>query len=264
MKISLSLSLLLAVSNSLLAWSFAPRVSMPARVRGDATTRLFQAAAAPDDEKTLRNAIASRNEKVDNEGQYAVVDGENLYKGIVFDESQQGGPQAQVIAFVDDDPDARSSVDTNASQSAVSVLAQTMQRLVKPRAYPLFLAEKAAEIAEMTVSDILHPNKHSHAYHAHGGDKTATKERIVILGSGWGAASFLKAIDTSLYDVTVISPRVSSRNGAHRVICSSQWTSCSSRQSANYSCCISSPEPLCIHTHAGGCLCRNRRISQYL
>ena len=34
-----------------------------------------------------------------------------------------------------------------------------------------------------------------------------TKERIVVLGTGWGAASFLKDIDTSLYDVTIISPR---------------------------------------------------------
>ncbi|CAB9521114.1 Internal alternative NAD(P)H-ubiquinone oxidoreductase A1, mitochondrial [Seminavis robusta] len=33
------------------------------------------------------------------------------------------------------------------------------------------------------------------------------REKIVVLGTGWGAVSFLKGIDTSLYDVTVISPR---------------------------------------------------------
>lgn len=35
----------------------------------------------------------------------------------------------------------------------------------------------------------------------------ATKEKIVILGTGWGAHAFLKTIDATKYDVTVISPR---------------------------------------------------------
>lgn len=34
-----------------------------------------------------------------------------------------------------------------------------------------------------------------------------TKPRIVVLGSGWGAYSFLKTVDASMYDVTVVSPR---------------------------------------------------------
>ena len=33
------------------------------------------------------------------------------------------------------------------------------------------------------------------------------RERIVVLGSGWGAHSFLKTIDASLYEVIVVSPR---------------------------------------------------------
>lgn len=33
------------------------------------------------------------------------------------------------------------------------------------------------------------------------------KEHLIVLGTGWGAASFLKNIDTDKYDVTVISPR---------------------------------------------------------
>ena len=33
------------------------------------------------------------------------------------------------------------------------------------------------------------------------------KKSIVILGSGWGAVSLLKNIDTSLYNVSVVSPR---------------------------------------------------------
>ncbi|KIN04909.1 hypothetical protein OIDMADRAFT_101786 [Oidiodendron maius Zn] len=34
-----------------------------------------------------------------------------------------------------------------------------------------------------------------------------TKKNLVILGSGWGAVSLLKKLDTDLYNVTVISPR---------------------------------------------------------
>ncbi|CAI5956112.1 unnamed protein product [Closterium sp. NIES-65] len=33
------------------------------------------------------------------------------------------------------------------------------------------------------------------------------RKRVVVLGSGWGAVSFLKAIDAHGYDVTLISPR---------------------------------------------------------
>ena len=33
------------------------------------------------------------------------------------------------------------------------------------------------------------------------------KKTIVVLGSGWAATSFLKAIDTDLYNVVVVSPR---------------------------------------------------------
>lgn len=34
-----------------------------------------------------------------------------------------------------------------------------------------------------------------------------TKERIVVLGTGWGATAFLNNVNTDLYDVTVVSPR---------------------------------------------------------
>lgn len=35
----------------------------------------------------------------------------------------------------------------------------------------------------------------------------ARKKNLVILGSGWGSATLLKDLDTSLYNVTVVSPR---------------------------------------------------------
>ncbi|KAI9598286.1 pyridine nucleotide-disulfide oxidoreductase-domain-containing protein [Syncephalis fuscata] len=37
-------------------------------------------------------------------------------------------------------------------------------------------------------------------------NRQPTKPRLVILGSGWGATSLLKAIDTNKYEVTVVSP----------------------------------------------------------
>lgn len=40
-----------------------------------------------------------------------------------------------------------------------------------------------------------------------GSNSDQRKKRIVVLGSGWAGVSFLKSLDTSLYDVQVISPR---------------------------------------------------------
>lgn len=37
--------------------------------------------------------------------------------------------------------------------------------------------------------------------------RDTSKKRLVILGTGWGAVSILKRIDTSNYDITIVSPR---------------------------------------------------------
>lgn len=45
---------------------------------------------------------------------------------------------------------------------------------------------------------------------AHPGEQLPadkTKPTLVVLGSGWGATSFLKSLDTEEYNVVVISPR---------------------------------------------------------
>lgn len=34
-----------------------------------------------------------------------------------------------------------------------------------------------------------------------------SKKKVVVLGTGWAATSFLKDLDASLYDVQVVSPR---------------------------------------------------------
>lgn len=83
-------------------------------------------------------------------------------------------------------------------------LTAKIERMMKPRAYPLFLAEKGAVIVEDTISSFTGKKNNGKSVAAVNG---AEKERIVILGTGWGAAAFLKDIDTDRYDVTVISPR---------------------------------------------------------
>ena len=95
--------------------------------------------------------------------------------------------------------------ETNANEDQLldsprkdAAIEEKMERLIKPRAYPLFLAEKAAEICEGAIKGITKPFSRQ---------KERQKEKLVILGTGWGAASFLKDINTDLYDVTVISPR---------------------------------------------------------
>jgi len=92
-------------------------------------------------------------------------------------------------------PPAQSSIPTKRTTTTTSkITAERIKRVTKERPYPLFLAEKAASILpSFSKSDYYPANKQ--------------KERIIVLGTGWGAASFLKTIDCNKYDVTVISPR---------------------------------------------------------
>jgi len=130
----------------------------------------------------LREAIAERNSKVKDEGKYGVADGEFLERMEIDDtEIKESSPEKK-------DPTS---------------LKYKMERMTKPRAYPLFLAEKAAEIVEASVDDLTK----RFADRSSTTNGSSTKERVVILGTGWGAASLVKELDTDLYDVTVISPR---------------------------------------------------------
>ncbi len=72
---------------------------------------------------------------------------------------------------------------------------ERIEKAIKPRPYPLFLAEKTASILDFS------------SVSAKEKPRLKTKEHLVVLGTGWGAAAFLKGIDTDKYDVTVISPR---------------------------------------------------------
>jgi hypothetical protein len=133
-------------------------------------------------EKMLRDEIAERNSMVENEEKYAVLDGESMTTAAIVEEVEEKRP-----------------VDS-ASTGERKTLEAKLERLVKTRAYPIFLMEKAAEIVEGVIDDFrkgagpLYP-------------RSGTKEKVIVLGTGWGAAAFLKGIDTDLYDVTVISPR---------------------------------------------------------
>ena len=158
------------------AVAFVPHARNAARVRSSSLRVEVAEGEAKDSkiaEKLLREELAEMNSKVENEEMYAVADGSmaNVIQEETLDESLEETPS-----------------DKKSLKSSIA-------RLLKPRAYPLFLAEKAAEIAEGVVG------KKSEK------DFTAKREKVVVLGTGWGAASFLKDIDTSMYDVTVISPR---------------------------------------------------------
>jgi hypothetical protein len=72
-----------------------------------------------------------------------------------------------------------------------------IDKVTKERPYPLFLAEKVFSILPSSSSS------QSNNYPSNNNEK----ERIIVLGTGWGAAAFLKTIDCNKYDVTVISPR---------------------------------------------------------
>lgn len=92
-----------------------------------------------------------------------------------------------------------------------SSLERELARAVKTRAYPLFIAEKAAYVFDDVVNIVSDFSNKSTVQVGNGGNNSnkasSTKERVVVLGTGWGAAAFLKEIDTKMFDVTVVSPR---------------------------------------------------------
>jgi len=75
-----------------------------------------------------------------------------------------------------------------------SISQERLDKLTAERPYPIFLAEKTLGLFESPSS--LPPPMNA-----------PPKEELVVLGTGWGAAAFLKNIDTDKYHVTVISPR---------------------------------------------------------
>ena len=91
----------------------------------------------------------------------------------------------------------------NGSTRYKSISQERINNAIKERPYPLFLAEKGAILfVDPNPTKSLPPPPSFN-----NDDNTQSKEKLVVLGTGWGAAAFLKNIDTNKYDVTVISPR---------------------------------------------------------
>eukprot|EP00594_Rhizosolenia_setigera_P014086 CAMPEP_0178965062 /NCGR_PEP_ID=MMETSP0789-20121207/16048_1 /TAXON_ID=3005 /ORGANISM="Rhizosolenia setigera, Strain CCMP 1694" /LENGTH=673 /DNA_ID=CAMNT_0020649955 /DNA_START=62 /DNA_END=2083 /DNA_ORIENTATION=+ len=152
---------------------------------------LYETNDSKDTEKELRKEIARRGTEVKDEGQYGVVDGTN------FDVEST---TATATATATNDIDLSSSL----SEEELNNLQKKIMRIKKPRAYPLFLLEKAANIIDDTLG-----SKEDDGYEGdyYSTKASSEKEKIVVLGTGWGAASFLKGINTHKFDVTVVSPR---------------------------------------------------------
>lgn len=150
-----------------------------------ATGTRISAAPGSEQESTLRTEIEERNTLTKDEEKYGILDG---------DGTDGADGETGVIAGTGSSP-----VPAPAGAKGDGPLKRKIDRATKPRAYPLFIAEKAAQIVEGILPK-------GTAEDASGGS-TGEKESIVVLGVGWGAAAFLKDIDTSKFDVTVISPR---------------------------------------------------------
>ncbi len=134
-------------------------------------------------EEIRREEIEARNSVVDDEAQYAVIDGDSF-------------------AIVDAGNNDQVTEVPATSTDEIRKLQAKIDRLCQTRPYPIFVAEKVAEITEGIVGSVLKKMNDDKRY-----PKSGKKEKVVVLGTGWGAASFVKDIDTDLYDVTVVSPR---------------------------------------------------------
>ena len=175
----------------------------------------FDSVTTKESEKALRNEIATRNSIVDNEEQYTIRDGAGISSA-----TTTVAASAAVVEESTNSAATGTAVDTSSSSSTTQAeeepkdeFEKTFEKIIRQRPYPLFLLEKGIEIVEDTVEGIR--SKFGNTVPAddlsiRGGSSSGgslRRERVVVLGTGWGAAAFVKDIDTSRYDVTVISPR---------------------------------------------------------
>ena len=111
--------------------------------------------------------------------------------------------QESKLLYVENNGENKSFETPKCDQSIID-------QITTERPYGLFVTEKVAEFVENSIPH--HPQKSSsNDDMVEEGNvvemKKKTKEKVVVLGSGWGATAFLKNIDTDPYDVTVVSPR---------------------------------------------------------
>ena len=110
----------------------------------------------------------------------------------------------------------RADMDTAQLQDAGNIDEAFIQSLKKKRSYLRIVLERVMQSVDdiqlskrikasnelerrnrMYVTSQIYPEQ----------KKIETKEKIIVLGTGWGGHSFLKTIDATKYDVKVISPR---------------------------------------------------------
>lgn len=87
-----------------------------------------------------------------------------------------------------------------------------IQELTKERPYIQFLSEKAVTVLDDTFlslkESITAPDPSEFRRRVKEGKESKdTRQRIVVLGTGWGAHAFLQSVDAVKYEVVVVSPR---------------------------------------------------------
>jgi hypothetical protein len=174
---ALAVSVLLALLHT--SNAFSPIYQHAPATGHSLATHLYATSPTKGEEKTVRKELLEQQTTLaeGQEKKYGVLDGANM----------EGAYKQLNVTDV--------TTKTTPEERADSLEAK-IERMTKPRAYPLFVAEKVAEIAEGIVGKIFK-----------SASAPAKKEKIVVLGTGWGASAFLKDIDADMYDVTIISPR---------------------------------------------------------
>ena len=102
--------------------------------------------------------------------------------------------------------DANTPAPKKSTIAPITMPSERIEQVTKPRPYPLFLAEKGASFLIDPFQS--KPSSSSSTLSlTHNQPPRRAKENLVVLGTGWGAAAFVKNIDTTKFDVTVVSPR---------------------------------------------------------
>ena len=166
-------------------------------------------------EKSLRGKIEEKNSLVDpkDELMYSSTIGAVQTLTSPLNETITSSVENRFSPDTDESTDATdiNKDDETTKQLVSDKLLKKIERVTKPRAYPLFLAEKGAIIFEDMVGEMekTFGKRNEDVQITIDGHNTVNtvKEKIAVLGTGWGAAAFLHDIDTSRFDVTVISPR---------------------------------------------------------
>ena len=116
---------------------FSRRSPLFSKLTDEAKDELLSTTKPSQMEKALREKLSDETSKLDDEAKYAVLDGAFLEK-------------------LDEPSSADAATLANAATASDTTLADKITRMTKPRAYPLFLMEKAAELVEGMTEKILH------------------------------------------------------------------------------------------------------------